>query len=349
MKKTENVSFPYVVARYFRIYLPGERGFSTNTISSYRDAFKQFFEFYRQYSGKEPDMLQMQELSKELVRDFLSQMETDGKSVSTRNQRLAALKSFCSFVKYEYPEYIDIASDILAIRMKKQPEQTVSYMIPEGVRLLLEQPEVHTKAGYRDMLLLTVLYDSGARASEIINVRIGDIRIKQPATLLLHGKGRKDRIVPLSEKTAELIDNYLSHEHKNSAEFHDKLLFTNRDGEQLTRAGVAYILKKYVTMAGDKNPDLIPKKFSPHCLRHSKAMHLLQAGVAIIYIRDFLGHSSIKTTEIYAKTDNKNKREALDKAYQVANDTPQDAENLWNEDASLMSFLENLCRKSELL
>lgn len=344
MKKHEKVSFPYVVARFFRMYLPGERGFSTNTISSYRDTFKQFFEFYRRYTGKEPDALQMEELSKSLVKEFLTQMEKDGKSIATRNQRLAALKSFFSFVKYEYPEYIDIVSDIIAIRMKKQPEQTVSYMIPEGVRLLLEQPDIHTKSGYRDMLLLALMYDSGARVSEIIQVRIGDIRMKNPATILLHGKGQKDRIVPLSSKTADLIGNYIHCEHKDLAEFHDKLLFTNRGGNQLTRAGVAYILKKYITKASAENPDIVPERFSPHCLRHSKAMHLLQAGVAIIYIRDFLGHSSIKTTELYAKTDNKNKREALDKAYQVTYDTPQDTENLWNDDDSLMTFLESLLK-----
>lgn len=343
--KNKEVSFSYIVARFFRIYLPGERGFSDNTIMSYRDTFKQFFKHCKEKAGKDPDEFQLTDLSRNLVNDFLLAMEEDGKSIATRNQRLAAIKSFCSFVKYEYPEYIDIASDILAIRMKKQPEQAVNYMLVEEIGLLLRQADTHTKSGYRDMLLLTMTYDSGARVSEIIKIRIGDIRTTKPATLTLHGKGQKDRIIPMSEKTIKLVVHYLEHEKMTAPEYKDKLLFTNRNGEQLTRAGVTYILKKYLKQAELENPDFIADKYSPHCLRHSKAMHLLQAGVAIIYIRDFLGHSSIKTTEIYAKSDTKSKREALEKAYVNFDTETAEFGKSWNEDKSLMDFLSGLCSK----
>ncbi|MDD3240769.1 MAG: tyrosine-type recombinase/integrase [Lachnospira sp.] len=343
--KNKEISFSYIVARFFRIYLPGERGFSENTIMAYRDTFKQFFIHCKEKVGKEPDKFQITDLSRDLICDFLAQIEHDGKSVATRNQRLAAIKSFCSFVKYEYPEYIDIVGDILAIRMKKQPEQIVKYMSVEGIGVLLRQADAHTKSGYRDMLLLTMIYDSGARVSEIIGVRIGDIRTTKPATLILHGKGKKDRIVPMSEKTTQLVTHYLEYEEKTAPEYKDKLLFTNQKGEQLTRAGVTYILKKYLKQAEHEYPDLIPDNFSPHCLRHSKAMHLLQAGVEIIYIRDFLGHSSIKTTETYAKSDNKSKREALEKAYIDFDAKVPELAKSWNEDKSLMDFLSELCRE----
>lgn len=342
MKIKEN-SFPYIVAKFFRVYLPGERGFSENTIMAYRDTFKQFFLYCKEKIDTEPDKLQVTDLSKNLVCDFLYEIEQNGKSVATRNQRLAAIKSFCNFLKYEYPEYMDIALSILSIHMKKQPEQTVKYMSVEEIGILLRQADSYTKSGYRDMLLLTLLYDSGARVSEITKVRIGDIRTTKPATLILHGKGKKDRIIPVSEKTSQLVANYLNHEKKLTPEYRDKLLFTNQKGEQLTRAGVTYILKKYLKQVECEHPNLMYNQFSPHCLRHSKAMHLLQAGVGIIYIRDFLGHSSIKTTEIYAKADNKSKREALEKAYiDFDVKTPEFGES-WNDDKSLMDFLSGLC------
>lgn len=190
-----------------------------------------------------------------------------------------------------------------------------------------------------------MLYETGARVSEITEIKIGDIRQDKPATIILHGKGSKDRLVPISEKTCQLVKSYLTQTKKDSIMFKDKLLFLNKVGKKLTRAGVVYILKKYVDLARSENPELIPEKFSPHCMRHSKAMHLLQSGVAIIYIRDFLGHSSIKTTEIYARTDEKTKREALENAYSATVYTEYNDLNLWNEDVSLMKFLTELCKR----
>lgn len=195
------------------------------------------------------------------------------------------------------------------------------------------------------MLILTLMYDSGARVSEVTQIRIGDIRTQIPATITLHGKGSKNRIVPLSEKTNALIKVYVEKESHAKPQDKDKFLFVNHSGEPLTRAGVAYILKKYVEKTRANEPDMMPKMFSPHCLRHSKAMHLLQAGVAMIYIRDFLGHESIKTTEIYAKADSKSKRAALEAAYTNIQPIDPNLTDSWDEDASLMRFLEGICNK----
>ena len=342
---TDKATFSYIISRFFRTYLPGERGFSENTIASYRDTFKQFINYYSEVYGIPPEKITVSDFSSGVVTGFLANLETEGKAVSTRNQRLAALKSFFSYVKFAYPEYLDNASSILAIHMKKQLEPTIYYMSSEGVTCLLRQPDARTRAGYRDMLILTLLYDSGARVSEIIKIHIGDIRVQSPATVILHGKGSKDRIVPLSEKTVNLIKFYINSENLSRPEYRDKLLFVNHSGAQLTRAGAAYILRKYIDMARVVEPTLIPAKFSPHCMRHSKAMHLLQAGVALIYIRDFLGHNSITTTEVYAKADSKTKRIALDMAYSDMHVTDPALTASWNDDASLMRFLENLCAK----
>lgn len=337
-------SISYLISKYFKLYLPGECGFSSATIFSYRDTFKQLLLYCKKITGKEPETLEVIDFNKDLLRGFLNELELSGKSISTRNQRLAAIKSFFNYVKYETPENLEIIGDILQIRMKKAPKPSVNYLSVEGVSLILQQPDIHSEKGFRDSLLLTLLYDAGTRVSEITCIKIGDIRLDKPATIILHGKGNKDRIIPISEKTAHLISSYLVYVKKQDVMFKDKLLFTNRVGEKLTRAGIAYILKKYVDAARIQNPELIPDKFSPHCMRHSKAMHLLQAGVAIIYIRDFLGHSSVKTTEIYARSDEKTKREALEKAYSATVVPEMDRSDLWNENKSLMKFLTELCK-----
>lgn len=344
---TKKDNFTYAVSRFFTVYLPGERGFSENTIASYRDTFKQFLLYCHKTYGIEPEKLKLSDFSRDMVNGFLAKLEGEGKSASTRNQRMAALKSFFGYVKYAFPDYLDISSGILSIRLKKQPEPTVSYMTDTAVASLLRQPDCSKKSGYRDMLILTLLYDSGARVSEITQIRVGDIRTQNPATITLHGKGNKDRIVPVSEKTNTLIKNYILQERLNHAEYNNKWLFVNRSGKQFTRAGVTYILKKYADVARSETPELIPEKISPHCLRHSKAMHLLQAGVALIYIRDFLGHESVKTTEVYAKADSKSKRHALETAYaSIGSISDMDIKSSWNCDDSLMAFLNGLCGKN---
>lgn len=342
--KNKQSSLPYIVSRFFTVYLPGERGFSDATIFSYRDTFKQLLLFCKSHLGIQPEKLTVSDLSRDVITEFLQSLEMDGKTVSTRNQRLAAIKCFFGYIQYAFPEYLDVAIGVLRIRMKKQPEPMVNYMSVEGVACVLRQPDICTFSGYRDALMLTLLYDSGARVSEITQIRIGDVRLQSPATILLHGKGSKDRIVPLSAKTAALIQEYLQRTRFLETMYKDKFLFTNHSGEQLTRAGVAYILHKYVDAARIEHPNLIPEKISPHCMRHSKAMHLLQAGVAIIYIRDFLGHESVKTTEVYAKVDGKSKRAALDAAYSAVFDR-ESPQKSWNDDDNLMKFLTDLCNK----
>lgn len=203
--KTKNDDFAYILARFFRFYLPGERGLSENTIASYRDTFKQLLLYCKSAVGLEPEKLELPQFTRELILGFLESIETSGNSISTRNQRLAALKTFFSYIKYEFPEHLEIAKSILDITFKKCPESAVSYLTVDEVTALLNQPDTTSKKGYRDMLLLSILYDSGARVSELTGVRIGDIRCQKPATIILHGKGNKSRIVPLSNKTAALI------------------------------------------------------------------------------------------------------------------------------------------------
>ena len=336
-------NFSYYLTQYFSIYLPGDRGFSTNTIASYRDTFKQLLNYTKEIQNIPPQKMELELFTGQLVRQYLEYLEKQGKSVSTRNQRLAAIKAFSNYLAYEDPEHLFQYQTILKIRAKRSAEPTVSYFSVAGAAALLGQPDTTTRHGYRDMLLLSLLYDSGARVSEIVQVRIGDIRLTEPHTLLLHGKGSKDRIVPLSDKTAQLILNFLRKENLQDPEYCCRMLFTNPQGKPLTRAGVSYVLKKYADQVRIVNPKLLPNPLTPHCVRHSKAMHLLQAGSPLIYIRDCLGHSQIRTTEIYAKADSEAKRSALANAYpKFMTDVAEKSES-WKEDDDLIQWLENLC------
>jgi len=206
---------------------------------------------------------------------------------------------------------------------------------------VLKQPDRNTPPGRRDLLLLTILYDSGARVSELTDLLVRDVRLTQPATITLTGKARKVRHVPLMSKTASLLRDYMAERQLSAAHRLDHPLFFNSRNQKLTRAGVSYVINKYVKAAGKHKAVLLPDTVSPHMFRHTKAMHLLQANVNLVYIRDFLGHASVTTTEIYARADDRMKRLALEQAYSpsVVDELPA-----WQDDMNLMKWLQSLCQ-----
>ncbi len=206
------------------------------------------------------------------------------------------------------------------------------------MKLLLEQPDKHTPKGRRDLALMSLLYDTGARVQELIDIRVCDVILENPAVIILTGKGNKTRRVPIMKNMVLLLQNYLAENKLNKSWKDEYPLFTNNQHHKLTKEGVAYIVAKYV-VNGRKISTIIPPKVKVHMFRHSKAMHLLQAGVNLIYIRDFLGHVDLKTTEIYARTDTETKRKAIENAYPDLIDS-----NLpdWNKDHALLSWLSEL-------
>ena len=177
---------------------------------------------------------------------------------------------------------------------------------------MLSLPDNSKVEGRRDLAILTLLYDSGARVQEIVDLSFGDVRNVKPATVTLTGKGNKSRIVPIMPQSISVINVYMDDCKKKTVISNASPLFFNKRGEKLTRAGIAYILDKYVSCARSMRQDLFSKKASPHTMRHSKSMHLLEGGVNLIYIRDFLGHASVVTTEIYAKSNPEIKRKAIE-------------------------------------
>lgn len=206
------------------------------------------------------------------------------------------------------------------------------------MKFLLEKPDKRTREGRRDMVLLSLLYESGSRVQELADLKVGDIRTASPSTVKVTGKGEKRRIVPIMKPMSELLKKYLHENDLTEPYTFDYPLFPNRAKGKLTRAGIAYIVKKYANEAIKEAPELFPDKLSPHCFRHSKAVHLLQSGINLVYIRDFLGHADIQTTEIYARIDGEMKRKALEKSHNLLpNKMPQ-----WQKNAGLMTWLKNL-------
>lgn len=323
-------------------HLAGQRNLSSNTVASYCTTFKLLLIYIAETYNIQAEKIQLSDVSSELVENFLIWLETKrNNSISTLNQRLAAIHAFFKYLMYEIPGELFHCQQILAIPFKKQRKPIVQHFSKEALKILLNQPNPNTKYGFRDMVLLSTMYDTGARVQEIINLKVSDIRLDAPPVITLTGKGNKSRCVPILSGTAELLKQYLIAMQLISPDKLSSYVFKNHQNNQLTRAGINYILNKYLKQAKLSDVEM-PQKTSPHCLRHTKAMHLMQSQVNLVYIRDFLGHTSVKTTEIYARADAELKRKAIEKAYSL----PQSDKTLfWKQDEDLMEWLSNMCKQ----
>lgn len=341
MKK--NRDFTSYLTSFFIKYLTGERCLSTNTIQSYRDTFKLFLMFMQEENGTLPQNVSLDDFSYETVTAFLEWLECKRNAKkSSQNVRLAAIHSFVKYVQLDDLDRLLEYKKILTIKNKKHASREIPYLSKVELKAVLNAPDTTTAQGRRDKVLLTTMYDSAARVSEITDLTVDDVRLAKPETITLTGKGNKTRIVPIMGATAELLRKYIEENDLLSRKYSSRqFLFTNNRGEKLTRSGVAYILKKYVALANDSSDIEIKIAPHPHTLRHTKAVHMLEANVELIYIRDLLGHSSVKTTEIYAKVSQGNKRKALEKAYE---DVVECDPTSWNDNGDLMKWLQNLCR-----
>ena len=341
MKQTTD--FAKNLTYFFSKYLPGQRNLSTNTIRSYRDTFKLLLNFMDEQLNTKPEHLTFSKVDSESILNFLDWLEKARKtSASTRNQRLAAIHSFYRYVQMENPELLLKCQQILNIPFKKQSKKPIDYLMPAALKFLLEQPNTATAKGRRDLTIMVVLYDTGARVQEIVDLKARDVRLDNPVVITLTGKGNKKRCVPIMSKTLLLLKNYLEENRLIVNGKQDHPLFFNSKHDKFTRHGIAYILNKYFVLAKEANKDIIfPEVLTPHLIRHSKAMHLLEAGVNLIYIRDFLGHVSVTTTETYAQANSEMKRKALESAYKDL--VSGDIKN-WKEDPGLLKWLQDFCK-----
>lgn len=340
MKQTD---FARTLTCYLSEFLPGQRNVSTNTIKAYRDVFKQLLLYMDSEFKIKPEYLTFSKINSETIRNFLSWLEcTRGVGINTRNQRLAAIHSFYRYAQSERPEILFECQKILGIPFKKRQQATIKHLTQENLRLLLEQPSITTKRGRRDLVMMVTLYDTGARIQELIDLKVCDVRISKPATVTLTGKGNKRRTVPIMDKTKDLLEKYMKEHHLLENGKQNYPLFFNSRIHPFTRPGVNYILEKYFAIAKESNANVIfPESIHPHMLRHTKAFHLLESGVNLIYIRDFLGHVNVATTEVYLRADTELKRKALESMYidVVSQDIP-----VWDEDTDLLSWLQDFCK-----
>ncbi len=310
-----------------------------NILADYRDVFTLLLRFSRDVRGIALERLSLQHIDACFVESFLEHLAKDRQvSIRTQNHRLATLHAFFRYVQSEVPERLFQCQQILAIPLRRHARPVVGYLSKEYLSEILAQPDLRTPAGRRDAVLLSVLYDTGARVQELVDLSVGDRRLESPAQVRLMGKGRKMRAVPLMAATVQLLVDYLHENGLDRPEHFERPLFQNRKGNRLSRWGVRYILEKYVEAVRNQHPGFT-QPVSPHSLRHTKGMHLLHSGVSLEIIRDFLGHVDVKTTQIYARANLEMKRKALEK---VGDATSLPQLPSWQQDKSLLQWLHSL-------
>lgn len=325
---------PSLIERYFCDHLIKQKNASTETISSYRDAFCLFLRFSEQQFGKKPATLTLADFDAPQVLAFLDALEQERLcSVRSRNARLAALRSFLQYAALQEPAALSTISHALAIPIKRFDRVPVSYLSREEVAAVLAAPDRNTWSGHRDAVMLATMYNTGARVSEIIRLSVEDLELGPTATVRIHGKGRKDRVIPLWKETRRQLADWLSRIPKAR----DTPLFPSRQSQRLTRAGVRSRLNTAVAAARQTCPSLQKRRVFPHLIRHSTAMHLLQSGVDITVIALWLGHESTATTHMYVEADLTMKKRAIAKITM-----PASKARLYRPGDRLLAFLEAL-------
>jgi site-specific recombinase XerD len=299
---------PHITA-YLKERLPIERAASDNTCASYAYAFKLLFEYASDRLKVLPSALCLEQLDAPLIVGFLNHLETKrGNGPGSRNVRLAAIKSFMHFLEYRVPTALEQIRRILAIPVKKADTRLVRHLTVEEIKILLDAPEPTTRDGIRDRAMLYLCFAGGLRVSELIGLSIDQLSLQGQASMLIHGKGRKERCLPLWKETAKALRAWLSV--RGTALVPE--LFLNARGQPMTRSGFECILDKHVEAATKWCPSLATKRISPHVLRHSCALTVLQATNDLRKVSLWLGHSSIQTTEMYTRADPTVKLEALE-------------------------------------
>ena len=301
------------VSAYLGQHLPGQRNPGPNTIASYRDMLELPVTYFGE-RGRKPERMSMDDLARGEVEGHVAWLAARGRPGGTASQRLCAIKASASYARAGDPARMLRCQRVLAIRQRKKEACRMVFPGREGLAAILRDPDTGTAKGRRDMVLLTLLYDSGARVSELCGLTLRDVRLDGPAVVILKGKGRKTRVAPPMGGTAGLVARYLEETcPERDAASPGQPLFPGPEGMPLTRAGVSDIVARHVRGARESGAD-VPEGVSPHSFRHQKAIDLLESGASLVYIRDFLGHGGVTTTEIYATVSIARKREVLERA-----------------------------------
>ncbi len=326
------------VQSYFTEYLPRQRGASVHTIRAYRDALTLLLRFVAEQRHRGVACLQLNDLDVDVLTRFLDYLEIErSNSAATRNCRRAAIRSFFKHLLRNDLAHSQQYIRVLAIPAKKARQRPATYLEAHDARLIIDTPDRRTHEGWRDYTLLLFLYSCGARVAEVTGLRWDDLQLVAPRQVRLRGKGKKERLLPLWPETATALHRLRGIVHGSD----QQCVFVNRHGQPLTRDGIAYILAKHATAAARVDPALTRKHVTPHVLRHSCAVALLQSGTDVTVIRDYLGHASIATTGRYITTNLQMKREAMQAFWKKAGIEPANARP-WKPKANLLAFLQSL-------
>lgn len=336
MRRQEQNDLLTLVQSFFRNYLERVRGASGHTIRAYRDTLRLFFQFLAKRRGGSAADLTLNDLRADAVLAFLDYVESGrGNSAATRNYRLAVLRSFTRhLLRYDLTR-AEQYGRILALPSKRATLRAATYLEPEEARAVIAAVDSQSSFGVRDRALLLFLYNTGARVSEALTVHLRELSLERPRQVRLYGKGHKERLCPLWPETAAALRKIVT------SDFGDGPVFLNARGVPLTRDGVAYLLDKYVRQASESLPHLRTLHVTPHVMRHSCAVALLQAGVDVSVIRDYLGHASIATTSRYITTNLKMKRDVLNAFWNRAG-LRKASGRPWHPSPKLLAFLETL-------
>lgn len=323
---------------FFDEYLPRLKGMSPHTIHSYRDSLKLLLMFLSRDNGA-VCRLDIKDMKARQVIDFLNHLESQrSNSAGTRNIRLAAIHSFFQYLAMMFPQYINLSQQILSIPFKRTVTRTVEYLESQELKAVIDAVDRSKSDGLRDYTLLALMFNTGARVQEIVDLKANDLHLSSPFTVHIFGKGRKERICPIWAETAHALREYTE---KRGIDLHNPVtVFTNHLGTFLTRFGIRYILAKYIRKASEKCPSLKHKRLHPHSMRHSCAVHLLKSGVDLSTIASWLGHVSINTTNKYATIDLDMKREAIAKATPLHINSKSNAS--WRNNPNILAWLESL-------
>lgn len=316
MTQHQSTALGRSIARFFQEYLPTLRGMSPHTIRSYRDTMILFLRFAAAETSGSLESLDVRDINADRLGRFLTSLEVErGNSIATRNARLAAMHSFTRFLIAEHPEHMDALQQVVGLPFKRGGRAApVEYLEEHEIKGVLESISRDTPSGRRDYALFSLMFNTGARVQEVLDLRVCDLRLVSPCQVRLHGKGNKIRLCPIWRRTAQLLQELIS-THPPSDNPADQRVFLNDRGTPLTRFGVRYLLRKYVDAAGKEAPTLADKSIHPHSLRHSTAVHLLKAGVDIVTVSQWLGHSGLNVTMRYARADMDMKRQALEQVF----------------------------------
>jgi len=339
MRTTRPDTLGKTLHAFFQEYLPRLRGTSPHTVLSYRDSLKLLLGFLAQATGKAVADLDVADVDAAKILAFLDSLETDrGNGVGTRNVRLAAIHTLFRYLAAGHPEYVEQCQRILNIPFKRAACATIEYLEFEEMAAVLQAVDRSDAYGLRDYALLSLMFNTGARAQEMSDLKATDLQLLKPLSVRIYGKGKKERICPLWPQTASVVRDHVA---AQGIDLRKPVpVFTNHLGGTLTRFGVRYILAKYVRMAANTMPSLKRKKLHPHSVRHSTALYLLKSGVDIATVSHWLGHRSVNTTNKYAEIDLDMKRQALENAQPP--DEKRHGLPSWRRDPDLLRWLDSL-------